>query len=237
METSPGIGEIAGALAIQEIPAPLAAAIVAAQKSASSVVKAGVNEQRGYAYATADDIARVARGALNEHGAAWVRLGDRLQSPGLETASIGNQSYVGDVVDRWMIVHESGAAIVCESHTPVIVTAARPHDKAKASSQTYGSGVTLRGALMLEREDEETAPDSREEPISRLMVKSIEDLMHTIGRAEDSPLGVVWVGLLDSCEGKRPEANEAQYLTGNEGDRIYEAAKSWAQTLAEEAGQ
>jgi hypothetical protein len=136
------------------IPSALAKAIVAAQAAGESVRRDG-NCDKGD-YTTADEIAFVARKALTEHGAAWVRLDVELQAGGLSAdADIGNQAYVGDVVERWAIVHEEGGVLLGSSRMPVITSRGRPHDKAVGASLTYDAGAALRGALCMDRESKD----------------------------------------------------------------------------------
>jgi len=146
-----------------ELPAELARAIVAAQQAVSKVEKAGYNKQLGKSYATADDIAAAGKAALNDHGAAFMRTDTRVQAPSLAEYDLGCQAYAGDVIASWMIVHESGAALVGLDEIPVIVSKGRPHDKAVSASLTYGFGVTIRGVLCMEREERDNAVDARED--------------------------------------------------------------------------
>lgn len=129
----------------------LAKAIVEAQRAAQMLERDGKGDKGKYT--TGDAIAAEARRVLNLHGAAWIRIGLEPAERGLQEAEIGKQSYVGDVVESWAIVHESGAMLCGSSRMPVIVSPARPHDKAVGASTTYDVGIVLRGVLCLERED------------------------------------------------------------------------------------
>jgi hypothetical protein len=153
--------ESAQALTIMHVPPELARALVAAQKAVESVERDG-SGQNG-AYASADAIARVAREALTQHGAAWMRVGVEFAPPGLADCDIGNQAYIGDLCERWVIVHESGSALVGSSRMPIIASKGRPHDKAVGASLTYDVGHAVRGALCLDREDKKHAVDKRED--------------------------------------------------------------------------
>lgn len=148
---------------VRELPPKLAAAIVAAQIAAGKVQMLGYNGQIKKNYATSDDIGAAAKSALNGAGAAFVRMGTHLEKAALADYDLGNQGYVGDVHERWMIVHESGPAIFGSAVMPVIVSKGRPHEKAVSASQTYLAGVNFRGALGLEREEKNNAVDSRED--------------------------------------------------------------------------
>jgi hypothetical protein len=159
---------------IAALPPELAKALVEAQKAVEAVKKQGKNKQlgNGYSYATADDIAAVSSAALNEHGAALLRLGSDLGPRRLDDFNLGNQAYAGDVIDEWWLIHEGGAALRFTTRGAVIVSKGRPHDKATAATQTYVSGVVGRGALAMEREDQKHPVDGREdapsnEPIHR----------------------------------------------------------------------
>jgi hypothetical protein len=99
---------------------------------------------------------------LNDNGAAWVRTSTSFEPPGLAHSDIGNQSYVGDLVQTWMIVHESGSAVVGSSRMPVVTSRGRPPDKATAASLTYDVGQVLRGALCMERESEDAIDKRRD---------------------------------------------------------------------------
>lgn len=153
--------ESAQALTIMRVPPELARALVAAQKAVASVERDG-SGQNG-AYASADAIARVAREALTQHGAAWMRVGVEFAPPGLADCDIGNQAYIGDLCERWVIVHESGSALVGSSRMPIIASKGRPHDKAVGASLTYDVGHAVRGAMCLDREDKKHAVDKRED--------------------------------------------------------------------------
>jgi hypothetical protein len=143
-----------------EIPPALAAAIVAAQRAGESLRRDSTGDKGKYT--TADEIAFVARKALTDHGAAWVRLDVSLESCALASSDIGKQAYVGDLVERWAIVHEGGGVLLGSSRMPVITSMGRPHDKAVGASLTYDVGGALRGALCMDREDK-NAIDRRED--------------------------------------------------------------------------
>lgn len=145
---------------LAEIPPELAAAIVAAQTAADKLRRDGKGDKGKYT--TSDAIAAEGSRVLNEHGAAWVRTGLDFAEPGLASSDIGNQAYVGDLVQTWMIVHKGGAALVGCSRMPVITSRGRPPDKATAASLTYDVGQVLRGALCMERENE-NAIDRRQD--------------------------------------------------------------------------
>ena len=138
----------------------LARALVAAQRQAQTLRRDGKG-QHG-AYTSSDEIAGVARDVLTAHGLAWVRLGVELCEAALHGCELGNQAYVGDLVERWALVHESGGALFASgSRMPVIASKGRPHDKAVGASLTYDAGAVLRGLLCLDREDKNTAVDQR----------------------------------------------------------------------------
>jgi hypothetical protein len=143
-----------------EIPPALAKAIVAAQSAGESLKRDGKGENGKYT--TADEIAYVARQALTANGAAWVRLDVDLVAGGLNPSEIGNRSYVGDLVERWAIVHEGGGVLLGSSRMPVITNKQTPHDKAVGASLTYDVGGALRGALCMDREDKNSV-DRRED--------------------------------------------------------------------------
>jgi hypothetical protein len=157
---------------VYEFPPALAAALVQAQKTVGAVEKAGFNKQINKHYATADDIAAASKAALNDAGAALVRVGNDLDAGRLADYELGAMGYAGDVIDHWLLVHESGEAYKFSTRTGVIVQRGRPHDKGAAASMTYASGVVARGLLAMEREEPGNGVDSREdqdsgEPIRR----------------------------------------------------------------------
>jgi len=147
------------------IPPKLAAALVAAQADAEAITRDGKNTQRGYKYTTADQVSGAARASLTANGLAWMRRSTTVLPPGLDQCNIGNQSYPGDVLIDWVLVHESGATLTGSARVPIVAAPSRPHDKAQAASITYGSGYVLLGLLCLDREDE-NAPDRRKPPPS-----------------------------------------------------------------------
>jgi len=146
-----------------EVAPALAAAIVAAQLAADAVPKRGHNKQLGKKYATADDIAAAAKKALNANGAAFVRVGVDLDAGKLEDFDLGNQGYAGDSVETWMLIHESGAALVGTQRVPIVVSKGRPHEKALSATLTYADGFALRGILCLEREEPGNNVDGRDD--------------------------------------------------------------------------
>jgi hypothetical protein len=140
----------------------LAKAIVEAHRACEMLERDGVGDKGKYT--TGDAISAEARRVLNLHGAAWLLVDVGLEKPGLEISDIGQQAYVGDVREVWMIVHENGAALVGEGRMPVVTSRGRPHDKAVGASLTYGAGQILRGALNLVREDKNAIDKRQDEP-------------------------------------------------------------------------
>jgi hypothetical protein len=138
----------------------LAKAIVEAQRAADVLIRDGLGDKGKYT--TGDAIAAETRRVLNLHGAAWVLLDATLQAPSLAVSDIGQQHYVGDIVERWAFIHESGAMLSGGGCMPVVTSRGRPHDKAVGASLTYGVGQCLRGALNLVREDK-NAIDKRKD--------------------------------------------------------------------------
>ena len=130
----------------------LAAALVKSQSESQKLQRDGYNDTTG-AYTSADEVARAAREVLNSNGLAWMRTQISLQAPALSIANIGSQNYVGDIVTKWMLVHESGAVLRGTSTGCVIAMPRTPHDKAVGAASTYLMGYTLRTLLCLVRED------------------------------------------------------------------------------------
>lgn len=139
--------------------AALAMALVAAQTEVASLVRD--NSGQHGAYTSSDEVAFVARKALTNNGLAWIRLRVDLEAGKLDTCELGNQYYVGDVVESWVLIHVEGGRLEGSTRMPVISSKGRPQDKAVGASLTYDSGHTLRGLLCLDREDKNHAVDQR----------------------------------------------------------------------------
>lgn len=142
--------------------AELFAALARAQGAASSLKRDRSGEHG--AYTTADEISFAARQLLSAQGLAWVRVRVTLDSPALADYDIGRQAYVGDVVEEWMLVHQSGGWLEGSSRLPVIVSRGRPHDKAVGAGLTYDTGQTLRGLLCLDRDDKDGVDRREDKP-------------------------------------------------------------------------
>lgn len=183
---------------IRQLPPELAKAIVASQKAAEVLERDGKGDKGKYT--TGDAVAAEARRVLNLHGAAWMLLDAYPVSAGLGSADIGQQSYVGDIVQQWVIVHESGAMLEGGGRMPVVVSKGRPHDKAVGASLTYGVGVCLRGAMCFVREDK-NAIDKRVDDSPPADVQSAAGAqacrtkVERVAELSNIPPGEVWRAL------------------------------------------
>jgi hypothetical protein len=207
----------------------LAKAIVEAQRAADLLTRDGLGDKGKYT--TGDAIAAEARRVLNLHGAAWVLLDSPLQPPSLAVSDIGQQAYVGDIVMRWAIIHESGAMISGGCCMPVVTSKGRPHDKAVGASLTYGEGQCQRGALNLVREDknaidkrkdDDTPADVQPEASAKACRAKVEQLAKLIDSAPPD-VWALWCERLKiepMQDGGPPTASD---LTVREGQAMLEA--------------
>lgn len=142
----------------------LDAALVACQHACESISRDGFNQHQKFKYSTADNVVEYARRMLTAFGLAWSRTETRVRPCAMAfDVDIGKQAYVGDVVISWELRHESGEKLAGVSEYPVIVGSGRPHEKATQASITYGCGSILLGLLCLDREDENTRVDARDD--------------------------------------------------------------------------
>jgi hypothetical protein len=206
----------------------LAKAIVEAHRACEMLERDGVGDKGKYT--TGDAISAEARRVLNLHGAAWLLVDVGLEKPGLEISDIGQQAYVGDVREVWMIVHENGAALVGEGRMPVVTSRGRPHDKAVGASLTYGAGQILRGALNLVREDKNAIDKRQDEPAADVQpeasAKACRAKVEQLAALTDSAPPDVWVLWCERLkfepmqDGGPPTASD---LTTHEGQLMWDA--------------
>lgn len=141
--------------------AKLAAALVAAQADAGSVAKDARNEFHRYDYASAEAMIREARDTLSKHGLALLPIGWALRAR--PDAAKEAKGAVGDVLSGFVLLHSSGEERELAVEWPVVLEKGRPEDKAVAGALTTSLAYLLRGLLLLPREDEEAAPDQRDD--------------------------------------------------------------------------
>ena len=142
-----------------KIDPSIAAAIVKAQHGVGSVRKASeasLGQDRGYKYASAEDMMQAAGAALEANGLALVQLGwhvtrgdtyqvtDRWKNVHRRTDC--------DVTGRWMLIHESGAtAGPFVARMAAVEDNSRALDKAINTALTYLQSYLLRGILNIPR--------------------------------------------------------------------------------------
>lgn len=226
---------------VTSIPPELAKAIVEAQRAADVLERDGLGDKGKYT--TGDAIAAETRRVLNLNGAAWVLLGTKLESSGLATADIGQQSYVGDILEEWAIVHEGGAMLCGTGRMPVVVSRGRPHDKAVGASLTYGTGQVLRGAMCFVREDKNAidrrADDSPPDVQDAASAQACRTRVERIAELSGKPPGEVWRGLCKRLtlepmqDGGPPTADD---LTVNEGKIVLAALDAEIKRIEGESG-
>jgi hypothetical protein len=138
----------------------MSAALVKAQELSKAVGKDGTNKFHNYKYASAEAMIEEARSALTAAGLALAQVGVRFveaQTPRAEKLPIGR------VHITYRLIHTSGQVYEFESSTAVIPEKGRPDDKAEFGAITANLGYTLRGLLLLPREDESASPETRDD--------------------------------------------------------------------------
>uniref|UniRef100_A0A6M3IKW6 Putative Erf family protein n=1 Tax=viral metagenome TaxID=1070528 RepID=A0A6M3IKW6_9ZZZZ len=119
----------------------MAAALVAAQKSARAVRKDARNQHHGYDYASSESIIDEARVHLSASGLSLITIG-------------WEPVPVGAVTVRYLLSHESGESQELVTATPCPEGKGRPIDKAVLGGITVSLSYLLRGLLLLPRLDE-----------------------------------------------------------------------------------
>ncbi len=147
-----------GTVPRQKMPAAVAAALVAAQRKTKALAKEGENKHHGYRYTTAEQLIDEGRATLAEAGLALFAAGWYFAP----AESRGEKSPVGRVCVTYELVHTGGESYSWEASTPVIPEKGRPEDKAEFASLTANLGYTIRGLLLIPRDDE-AAIDQRDD--------------------------------------------------------------------------
>lgn len=137
-------------------PAKLYAALVKAQAVARAVRKDAENKWHKYSYASAEAVIEEAKECFAQAGLAllatnWSLAGER------------DGAHVGRIFVHYRLVHEGGEALELSSSTPVITEKGRPADKAELGALTANLSYTLRGLLLLPREDASASIDGRDD--------------------------------------------------------------------------
>lgn len=150
------------------ITAAIAAAIVHAQAVARAVGKDAKNTHHGYRYASAEGIIIEAKEALVAAGLALLQLTWRLVTSDTVDEVTGEErrlpsGVLGRVVVDYLLVHKDGDTFPFSTSTPVIPDKGRPPDKAEFAALTANLGYTLRGLLLLPRDDEQASIDARDD--------------------------------------------------------------------------
>lgn len=139
------------------------ASFVAAQAAVQTVGKDEKHDQRGYKYATAENMIRGTRNPLTSNGLAFLSAYERIDPVG-PGGPIGNQFVCATIRVHFAIVHTSGAMLRGTADMDAIGSPARPPDKAIAAATTYVRGFILRDLLNMDREEEDKdAPDKRDD--------------------------------------------------------------------------
>lgn len=150
-----------------QIPKAIAAALVAAQATARAVGKDAKNTHHGYQYASAEGIIIEAREALSGAGLALVSPWDFVPvmttDPETGQTRPARDGVIGRVVVNHVVIHKDGETYSFTSSTPVIPEKGRPADKAEFASLTANLAYTLRGMLLLPRDDEQASIDARDD--------------------------------------------------------------------------
>jgi len=130
-------------------------ALVAAQRAAKAVDKGSVNSFHRYKYASAEAIIEEAREALSSAGlAVYAAEWHVSRAEGAAHAAVR-------VV--YVVAHESGESLTCETETSVVEEKGRPADKAEATALTYSLGYFLRSLLLLPRVEPGSEVDQRDD--------------------------------------------------------------------------
>lgn len=130
-----------------DLPPALAGALVRAQAAAQAVVKTSVNEFLHCNYASSEALISEAKAALNGAGLALLPL----EVVALEVASNGAGPSRWELHRRYLLCHESGAAVTIGQTWPVPVEKGKPPDKAVAIASTSSLAYALRDLLLIPR--------------------------------------------------------------------------------------
>lgn len=149
------------------MPAALAAALVVAQATARAVGKDAKNQHHGYRYASAEGVIIEAREALTTADLALITVAWRFLSATTVDAETGEERPArggpARVVVDYLIVHKSGETYPIQTSTPVVPDKGRPPDKAEFAALTANLAYTLRGVLLMPRDDEQASIDARDD--------------------------------------------------------------------------
>lgn len=129
----------------------LQAALASAQQQAGLVMKRGQNTERGYNYATADDMIAAATIARHETGLAL--LTNTSSEPPPEPEEYGNQWVCSVVTLHWVLTHADGGFLTGFISGPAIARRGTPRDKAEAAITTYLEGYLERSLFRLARSE------------------------------------------------------------------------------------
>ena len=133
-------------------PVKVAAALLVAQRSLKNVAKGSENKFHNYKYAGAEDVLTEARSHLHEAGLMVLR----------DSAKVIEDEGTPVLHSVFLVVHESGEAIVLDQEFPVVPGNGRPMDKAVAASLTTSMSYFLRDLLLIPRVDGEEV-DTRDD--------------------------------------------------------------------------
>lgn len=150
----------------------LLAALLAAQQLVEGVAKSARNKVQSYNYASSEAVIAAGREWLNAAGltlsltARNFAAFDAAQAaavaePASDSRESGNKP-VGWVITTYTLAHAaSGETQAYAVPFPVVVSRGRPIDKALAGAQTAGLAYFLRDLLLIDRDDDGSAMDAR----------------------------------------------------------------------------
>ena len=121
-----------------------------AQQIVGAVAKTSTNAHQRYQYASAEDMLKAARAALNEAGVVVMRQGYTLDRNVARDGEV-----IIDVRQTFYVIHaESGQHVMHDVVFPAVVGKGRPDDKAVAGALTSGLSYYMRDLLLIPRVDE-----------------------------------------------------------------------------------
>ena len=153
----------------------LAEGLVAAQNAVSAVAKDATNTFHKYKYASAESLIEEGRQALTSGGLSLMAF-----SWAFEPSADTSGKVIGRVKVKYHLTHLCGESRDWECSTPVIPENGRPPDKAEFAAITENLGYTLRGLLLIprqdaadisSRDDREYKPKKEENPTEKPVVK------------------------------------------------------------------
>jgi hypothetical protein len=134
--------------------ARLCKALVEAQRQARALYKDAKNKHHDYNYVSAEAIIDESRKALNAAGLAFDQE---------EVSFYVDERGIARIKAIYSLSHESGEEKKYRGTFPVLPGKGRPEDKAESSAVTTLLAYTLRGVLLIPRDDQAAAIDQRDD--------------------------------------------------------------------------